>query len=79
MADAPGRVHSLTLTLTKAGKFGYLDVADTSLGMRGNLIVRPSHKNADGHRVHAATLGMALQQPYGAQDNMGKCREVQDS
>jgi plastocyanin len=42
MADAPGRDHSLTLTLTKAGRFGYLDVADTILGMRGNLIVRPS-------------------------------------
>ena len=28
---------------------------------------------------HSATLGMALQQPYSAQDNMGKCREVQDS
>jgi len=42
MADAPGRDHSLTLTLTKAGKFGYLDVADAILGMRGNLIVRPS-------------------------------------
>jgi plastocyanin len=41
-ADAPGRNHSLTLTLTKAGTFGYLDVADTILGMRGNLIVRPS-------------------------------------
>jgi plastocyanin len=42
MADAPGRNHSLTLTLTKAGRFGYLDVADAILGMRGNLIVRPS-------------------------------------
>ena len=41
-ADAPGRNHSLTLTLTKAGKFAYLDVADTILGMRGNLIVHPS-------------------------------------
>lgn len=40
-ADAPGRDHSLTLTLTKAGRFGYLDVADTILGMRGNLIVTP--------------------------------------
>jgi plastocyanin len=42
MADAPGRNHSLTLTLTRAGTFGYLDVADTILGMRGNLIARPS-------------------------------------
>jgi plastocyanin len=42
MADAPGRDHGLTLTLTKAGRFGYLDVADAILGMRGKLIVHPS-------------------------------------
>ena len=48
-ADAPGQNHSLTLTLTKAGRFGYLDVADTILGMRGNLIVTPPDtRNASG-------------------------------
>jgi plastocyanin len=39
-ADA-GRDHTLTLTFTKAGTFPYLDVADSVLGMQGNLTVTP--------------------------------------
>jgi len=39
-ADA-GRNHSLTLTFTKAGTFPYLDVADSVLGMQGNVTVAP--------------------------------------
>ena len=39
-ADA-GRDHTLTLTFTKAGTFPYLDVADSVLGMQGNVTVTP--------------------------------------
>jgi plastocyanin len=39
-ADA-GRDHTLTLTITKAGTFPYLDVADSVLGMKGNITVAP--------------------------------------
>jgi hypothetical protein len=39
--DAPGLNHSLTLTFTKAGTFGYVDVGDFILGMRGSVIVTP--------------------------------------
>jgi plastocyanin len=39
-ADA-GRDHTLTLTFTKAGTFPYLDVADSVLGMQGNITVTP--------------------------------------
>ena len=39
-ADA-GRDHTLTLTFTKAGTFPYLDVADSVLGMQGNITVAP--------------------------------------
>ena len=50
-ADAPNVNHSLTLTLTKAGRFGYLDVADAILGMRGILVVTPPcHRRATATR-----------------------------
>jgi len=39
-ADA-GRNHSLTLTLTSAGTFPYLDAGDSVLGMQGSVTVAP--------------------------------------
>jgi plastocyanin len=51
-ADGLGHPHSFTLTLTKAGRFGYFDVADAILGMRGNLIVTPPCHRPAAARVH---------------------------